>query len=309
MVPDTGSLEARASLALKILAAINVAGIVLAMFPPIPPVSSFLTFMFNLGAGALAVLYVVEARALDLRRPWAVAAVRALLLVIAGSGLYAVVVALGAGRIRLPFELALVAWAWLGAPDVARVPRPGRRSVALVGAAMGLVLSMSFGSQLYGWGGALDVHEPDLTASLDVDCGPPGAGPPASITITYDWSWRSTSPLPSGVDIVVVGWTGADQQGRPMYLLDKTPEPGGGIHPGLREYPSVELAEQVAKESAGSWNWGIQLSEQRLAPGRFEAQLRRTRDVVAGQRTLAVSASYVHLGLWRHDVASVTCAW
>jgi hypothetical protein len=309
--PEPGSLEARASLALKILAAINVAGIVMAQFPPIPPVATLHTVMFNLAAGVLAVLYVIEARALDRGRPWAHAAVRPLLLVIAASGAYAVVVAFGGGRIRLPYELALVVWAWRGrgAPDTPRVPRPGRRSAAVIGAATALVLSMSFGSQLFGWGGALDVHEPDLTASLAVDCGPAGAGLPPSIIIGYDWSWKSTSPIPSGLDIVVVGWTGADEQGRPLYILDNTPEPGGGIHPGLRDYPSIDLAGEVAKESVGSWNWGIELSEQRLAPGRFEAQLRRTRDVAPGPRTLAVTASYVHLGLWRHDVAAVTCAW
>jgi hypothetical protein len=284
---------------------------VLAMIPVIPPASSLLTFMFNLGAGAgaLAVLYLVEARALDRRRPWAVAAVRPLLLVIAAGGIYAIVDAFGAGRIRVPFDLALVAWAWLGAPDAGRVPRPSRRSVALVGVAIAVALSMALGSQLYGWGGVLDVREPDLTASIEVDCGPSAAGPPPTITIAYDWSWRSSSPLPSGVDIVVVGWTGADELGRPLYLLDKTPDPGGGIHPGLRDYPSVELAATVAAESVGSWNWGIQLSEQRFAPGHFEGQLLRTREVAPGPRTLVVTASYVHLGLWRHDIATVTCTW
>jgi hypothetical protein len=283
----------------------------MAQFPPIPPVATLHTVMFNLAAGVLAVLFVVEARALDRGRSWAHAAVRALLLVIAASGAYAVVVALGGGRIRLPYELVLVVWAWRGrgAPDASRVPTPVRRSVALIGAATALVLSMSFGGQLFGWGGALDVHEPDLTASLAVDCGPPEAGPPPSITIGYDWSWRSTSPIPSGLDIVVVGWTGVDEQGRPLYILDKTPEPSVGVHPGLRDYPSIDLAAEVAKESVGTWNWGIELSEQRLAPGHFEAQLRRTREVTPGQRTLAVTASYVHLGQWRHAVATVTCAW
>ncbi len=307
--PEAGSLEARASVALKILAAIKVAGMVLAMFPPIPPVSTFHTVMFNLAAGALAVLYVLEARALDRSRPWAVALVRPLLLLVAASGAYSILVAFGTGRIVLPFDLGLAAWAWLGRRDLAQRARRDRRTAALLGAAVPLILSMSFGGKLFAWGGAFDVHEPDLSAALHVDCGPPASGPPPSIAMSYDWGWTSTSPLPSGIDIVVVGWTGVDEEGRPLFVLDRTPEPGGGIHPGLRDYPSLAMADEIGQESTGSWQWGIQLSEQRLAPGQFEAQLLRTREVGPGQKTLVVKASYVHLGLWRKDVAPVTCTW
>jgi len=307
--PDAGSLEARAALALKILAAIEVGGMVLAMFPPTPPVSMFHTVMFNLAAGALAVLFVTEARGLDRSRPWAVATARPLLLLVAASGTYSVVAGLGSGRIVLPFELGLAAWAWLGPRDLAQHARWDRRTIALLGAAVALVLSMSFGGKLFAWGGAFDVHEPDLKAALHVDCGPPTPGSPPTITLGYDWSWTSTSPLPSGLDIVVVGWTGVDGAGRPLYVLDKAPEPGGGIHPGLRDYPSLALADEIGRESTGSWQWGIQLSEQGLRPGHFDAQLVRTRDVRPGPKTLLIKASYVHLGLWRHDVATVTCAW
>jgi hypothetical protein len=265
--------------------------------------------MFNLAAGALAVIYVLEARGLDRRRPWAIALVRPLLLLIAAIGAYSIVVAFGSGRTLLPFDLGLAAWAWLGPRDLAEHARWDRRTIAGLGAAVPLTLSMAFGSQLFAWGGAFDVHEPDLRASLHVDCGPPGSGPPSSIAMSYDWAWTSTSPLPSGLDIVVVGWTGVDEQGRPLYVLDETPEPGGGIHPGLRDYPSLAMADDVAKESRGSWQWGIQLSEQRLAPARFEAQLLRTHDVGPGQKTLVVKASYVHLGQWRHDATAVTCTW
>jgi hypothetical protein len=52
--PGPGSLESRASLALKILAGINAAGIILAMIPGTIPTSTLATFAFHLALGVLA---------------------------------------------------------------------------------------------------------------------------------------------------------------------------------------------------------------------------------------------------------------
>ena len=136
--PRSGSLEARASLALKILAAVGVFGVVLAMFPGIVPVSTLYTVMVNGAAAALAAVCVAEALGLDRRRPWAVAAVRPLLVALAASGLCSALVAFGEGRIRVPFEVGLAIWAWLGAPDATPIASQERRSVATVGAAIAL---------------------------------------------------------------------------------------------------------------------------------------------------------------------------
>jgi hypothetical protein len=307
--PRSGSLEARASLAFKILAALGVFGVVLAMFPGVVPVSAFRTVMVN-GAGAvLAAVYVAEAIGLDRRRPWAVAAARPLLIVLVASGLYSALVAFGEGRIRVPFDIGLAIWALLGAPDATPIASQERRSVSAIGAAIALIALVSFGQPLFGWGGLLDVHEPDLRATLAADCGAPGAGPPETITLAYDWAWGSGSPLPSGTDIIVVGWTGADAEGHPLYVIAEIPESGPGISPGFGGYPSTQMAGQVAKESTASFRWAIDLSRQELKPGRITLRLMRARESPPGPNPLTITATYIHLGLWRHDAPRVICSW
>ena len=307
--PSSGSLEARASLALKILAVLGVFSVVLAMFPGVIPVSTLHTVMVTGAAAALAAVCVAEAIGLDHRRPWAVAAVRPLLILLAASGLLWSLVAFGEGRIRIPFEVGLSIWAWLGAPDATPIASQDRRSVATIGAATALIALMSFGQPLFGWGGILDVHEPDLRASLAADCAAPGAGLPDTITITYDWAWDARSPLPSGSDIGVVGWTGADAEGHPLYVIADIPETGFGVRSGFGGYPSTSMAAQVARESTGSFRWGIDLSEQELKPGRVSLKLMRAREIPPGPNPLTITATYIHLGLWRHDAPQVICSW
>lgn len=307
--PRPGSWEDRASLVFKILAAVNGAAIVLAMFPPPTPSSALQAASWAVAAGAMAILYVVEARGIARGRAWARSAARPLLVVVIASGIAATLIAFDAGRTRLPFEAVLGIWAWLGGPDVARAPERGVRGILLVGAAVPLLAVVLVGHLVFGWGGLLDVHEPDLRASLAAECGPPGPGLPAAITVTYDWSWATTSPFPSGLDVVVIGWTGDDAEGRPLYLLDATPPSGGGVREGLQADPSLALALEAEGESKGSWHWGIELGDQQLAPGHIEARLALARDAPPRPGPLTIRASYVHLGLWRHDAVSVTCSW
>lgn len=307
--PSAGSLEARASLALKLLAGINVAGVLLAMFSPLVPVSNLLTVTFSSVAAVLAALYLVEARALDRRRPWAVAAVRPLLILLAVSGASAVVIALSGGTTRVPFDGLLAVWAWLGAPDPSLIAGRVRRAAVLAGAAGALLASMVLAKPLFGWGGLFDVHEPDLAASIQAECGTPGDGPPLTITVSYDWSWKSTSPFPNQTDVVVIGWSGADAQGRPLYLIDEIPDSAAGIHSGLTGYPSTAMADQVAAESDASFRWAIELDERGFEPGGVRLQLMRPREDPPGPNSVTFTASYVHLGLWRHDAPRVTCSW
>lgn len=307
---NPGSLEARASVGLKILAVFNIGGVVLAMFPGVAQVSTLFVVTFNLAGGALAVVYLATAFALDRRRPWAVAAVRPLLVVVAVAGTYQIVAWFSDGRIRIPFDVAIAAWALLGPPDARPIPSQARRGVAAVGAALALSAVMVFGQQLFGWGGAADVHQPDLSAAVTVDCGDPAAGPPQRIKLVYDWSWRSAALLPNGADIVVLGWTGDDPQGRPLYLIDTIPNSAAGVYSGLPGFPSTDMATAIGTESEGSFRWAIELGEQRFAPGHIELQLlRRPGEAPAATTSLKVTASYVHLGIWRQDAATVTCAW
>lgn len=306
--PQAGSLEARASLALKLLAGINGAGVLLAMFSPLLPVSALLTVASSAAAAVLAVLYVVEARALDRRRPWAVAAVRPLLILLGASGVSAVVIALNGGTMRVPFDGLLAAWAWLGAPDPTLVAGRVRRAVALVGAAGTLLAAMVLAKPLFGWGGLFDVHQPDLQASVQVECGAQAAGLPRTLTVSYDWSWTSTSLLPNQTDIVVIGWSGADAQGRPLYVIDEIPASAAGIYPGLTGYPSTEMADRVGSESEASFRWAVELDERGFEPGKIRLQLLRPREDPPGPNAVTFAASYVHLGLWR-ETTRVTCSW
>jgi hypothetical protein len=307
--PRPGSLEARASLALKGLAFINIAGVVLAEFPPPLPVSFLHTVAFNAAAAVLAVLQLVEARALDRRRPWAVSAARPLLVVLIATGLGATLVGVGEGWIRIPFESLLAIWALFGRADPTLIRRADRRSWSLVPAVAVVVAMMLVSEPVFGWGGKLDVRRSDLQASVTADCATSGTGPPTTITVTYDWAWTRTSPLPNGLDIVVLGWSGNDAAGRPVYLFDNDPQPSGGIYPGRRAYPSLDMATLVASESPASWSWGIELDEQGLRPGHIELDLRRARDAPPDPAPLVITATYIHLGLWRSEPATFTCTW
>lgn len=307
--PHEGSLEARASLALKIVGVLALVGVMLAMFPPAKPVATLLIVMFNVASAALAVICLGVARGLDRRRSWAVAAVRPLLVVVLASGVYTFVTWPGEGRIRVPIDVALATWALLGPADSKPIARQESRSILSVAAAVALSAVMAFSNQLFGWGGAFDVHEPDLAASVAADCGAGGTGLPERITLTYDWSWTASGQMPSGTDIVVVGWTGSDAQGRPLYVIDQIPGTDAGVYPARTGEPSMAMADQVATASQGSFRWAVELAEQRFAPGRIRLVLRLARDAPSAPTPLTVTASYVHLGIWHHAATGVTCSW
>jgi hypothetical protein len=307
--PEPGSLEGRSSIALKLLAVLGYGGVVLAMFPGSTPVATLLTLAFNIAAFCLASLLLVVALGLDKRRPWAGAAVRPLLVLLIIAGLATIAIAWSELRIRVPFDVALATWALLGPAETKPVPRQEARSVALAGAAALLMGSMLASPQLFSWGGVFDVHEPDLHATLAADCGTPGGGPPDRITLRYEWSWTATTRLPSGTDIVVLGWTGADSQGHPLYVIDEIPDSGAGVYSGLNGYPSTQMADVVAHESQGSFRWAMPLDQQRFAPGQIELHLRRAQAAAAESEPLTITATYVHLGLWRQSPATITCSW
>jgi hypothetical protein len=215
------------------------------------------------------------------------------------------------GRLRLPFDVAIAVWALLARPQSESMPRVTGRGLAALGAAAALNAAMLFSQPLFDWGGALDVRATDLHTAMTVDCGaadPPGLVPEV-ITITYDWSWTASSPLPDGLDEILLGWDGDDDQGRPLYLIGPTPDTQKGIHSGRFGYPSEAMAQGVADETRGSWHWGIELAERGYEPGHLVVTLERARADPANPQPLVIRGSYVHLGIFRQDVAPVTCAW
>ena len=313
---DPGFFEHRAMLAFRLLAAIYVAGIVLALFPEPNAVSLLQIIAFNTAALILAIVYLVVARGLRWLRPWAVATARPLLVLVIVEDVAGFLLTFAEGRVRgLPVGAAIATWALLGPAGVRPIPRPQLRSTLSVAVALPMLATLVFATQVFGWGGALDVKASDLAAAATASCGPAGGNPgtnpgepPSQIHITYDFSWQKGIPVASGFDVVVVGWTGDDAQGRPLYLIGRSLPTQPGIYDGKRSYPSLEMGNAVAAASEGSWQWGIVLDEQKHQPGRIELNLDRAHDPAPGSQPLRIVVSYVHLGLWHVDTA-LTCEW
>jgi hypothetical protein len=307
--PRPGSLESRASLALKILAGVNVAGIILALFPGTIPTSALQAFAFHVANGAIAVVYVAVAFALDRRQHWAVSAIRPLLLLLLVWGAYTFLTALAVGAVRIPYTTLAASWALFGPADRRPIPKLSGRGGAILVASAALIAMVLVGQPVFGWGGFFDVHERDLSASLAVDCGTPGSTLPERIAITYEWSWSGSTLLANEDDVVVIGWNGDDAKGHPLYVLDDTPETGDGIRLGSSTGVSATMENEAAGHWRGSLHWVIDLSARGIQPGRVELVLIRAAEQPPEPEPLTVGASYIHVGVWRNDASAVTCSW
>jgi hypothetical protein len=307
--PRPGSLESRASLALKILAGINAAGIILAIFPGTIPTSALQAFAFHVAFGALAVVYVTVAWALDRRQQWAVSTIRPLLLLLLVWGAYTFVTATAAGALRIPYTALAAGWALFGPADRRPVPRLSGRGGAVLVASGALIAMVLAGQPVFGWGGYFDVHERDLNASLVVDCGTPGTNLPERIAIAYTWSWSASTLFANEDDVVLIGWNGDDADGHPLYVLDDATEAGDGITMGTANGVSATMTREAAGDWRGSLHWVIDLKGRGIRPGRVELVLMRAVEQPQEPEPLAVGASYIHVGVWRSDASAVTCSW
>jgi hypothetical protein len=307
--PRPGSLESRASIALKVLAVLNLASIVIATIPAANPTSALQAFAFNVASGVLAVLYVIVARGLDRRQAWAVSAIRPLILLLAVWGAYTFVTALAASELRIPFSTLAAGWAMLGPADRRPLPKLAGRGRAALLASVTLIALLVANQPLFGWGGYFDVHQRDLSASLTVDCGTPGASPPDRITVTYEWSWSSNTLLANEDDQVVFGWTGDDPEGHPLYSLGDTPAAEPGMHPGSSSDVSAVLADEAAGRWRGSLRWGIDLGVRGISQGRIQFELMQAAEPPPQPEPLMIGASYIHVGVWESDAATVTSSW
>ena len=307
--PRPGSLESRTSLALKILAGVNAFGIILALIPGKIPSSELQTVAFHVASGALAVLYVAVARALDRRQHWAVSAIRPLLGLLLVWGAYTFVTAVAAGELRIPFTALATGWALFGSADRRPLPRFRVRGTAVLVASAALIAMVLAGPPVFGWGGVLDVHERDLRASLVVDCGTPAAAVPDRIAITYTWSWSASTLFANEDDAVVIGWNGDDAEGHPLYVLGDTPEAGDGIDLGTVSGVSSKMQHEAEGRWRGSSHWVIDLSVRGIRSGRVELILMRAKEQPPEPKPLSVGASYIHVGVWQNDSPAVTCSW
>jgi hypothetical protein len=298
--------EARASLVFKVVAAFGliVGGAVL-LTAGGDPVDASAVLALGAATGC-AGLEIIEARGLDQRRPWALAAARPMLAVLVATGLLSSLVALGESRLELPIAAVLAFWALLGVA-IARVPPRDRRSNGMVVAFVALTVVTMGAHSVIGPGGVLDVRKADLVDSIDVECGDPASAPPHALSIVYAWHWARTGLPASGLDSVVIAWSGADDVGASLYALAATPPTGSGVYAGLSGGPSSDLAMTFAQGYQGSWEWGIALDEQHLQPGRIEVELQRSA-APPHAGSLTVTADYIHLGVWQRQVEA-TCTW
>jgi hypothetical protein len=162
---------------------------------------------------------------------------------------------------------------------------------------------------VFGWGGFFDVHERDLSPSLVVDCGPPGAALPERIAIAYTWSWSAGTLFANEDDVVVIGWNGDDAEAHPLYVLDDTAEVGDGVSLGTASGVSATMTREAAGHWRGSLHWVIDLKVRGIRPGRVEFVLMRAVQQPLEPEPLTVGAAYIHVGVWRNDAQAVTCSW
>jgi hypothetical protein len=286
---QSGDLEARASLALKFLAAINVLGMILASFGGTTPVATLELVAFHLAGGGLAVIYALVAHGLDRERTWARAVVRPLLWLLLIIGTLTFVSGLLAGALRIPVTALTAGVALLIPAERSPAPRAGRHAAAIV-VTVGALSAMQLASPpLFGWAGLLDMGEGDLNSSLTADCGPTAEGLPGQLTISYDWSWSRGAILPSGEDQVVIGWTARNESGQPLYVFQRAREAEEGINPGTSAGASGEMAGDAADK------WG-RLLHMASRPGQNGHAARADRGRPATDLSRAVRRSAARRG-------------
>jgi hypothetical protein len=108
---------------------------------------------------------------------------------------------------------------------------------------------------------------------------------------------------------VVIGWNGDDTAGHPLYVLGDTPEAGDGISLGTPSGVSTTMTHEAAGHWRGLLHWVIDLSVRGIRPERIELVLVRAVEQPPEPEPLTIGASYIHVGVWRNDAATVTCSW
>jgi hypothetical protein len=160
---------------------------------------------------------------------------------------------------------------------------------------------------LFGWGGYFDVDEGDLDPALAVDCG--ADRPPERLFISYEWSWSASTLLPNDEDQIVFGWNGDGLDGHPLYAISEMPDKSAGVNPGISSGVSASMARQAAASWRAMFMLRLDLHKLGISPGRVEFVLIRTAAQPSAQQRLTLGASYIHSGVWRSDVPTVTCSW
>ncbi len=304
---DLPATVRRASLALKILAGLYIAGVIFASLPGSAPASLLEIVAFNVANTGLAVTFLLVALALDRGQPWALATIRPLLALLVVWAAYTLLGQLAAGLVRIPTTLLIAGVALFLPTDrwpATRLTLRGAIVLTLVGA---LCVHQTASRALWDWGGYFDVAAPDLRATFAVDCGV--GEPPERLTISYDWSWSDSAPLPNDEDQILIGWNGDGEGGRPLYVVQVLPAETDAIHLGVSNGVSGSMASAAQEAWRGVFLVRLDMHQLGYRSGRLEAVLMRTPATPAPHQTLTLGASYFHAGVWRSDAPTVTCSW
>jgi hypothetical protein len=307
--PAGRSAEGRASIAFKLLAAF--VAVILVATGGSTPDTDFPLLRWATIAYALAIIAVdlIAAIGLDIGARWALAAMRPILWLQLIAGGIGSITTLSHGSVPIPFDLVLLIWALRGPAGDRPTPPLDLRAGALIGTMLVLVANGTWLRPLFGAGGAFDAAEGDLLSAITVQCGPAGGGSPETVIVTYHWSWVRTGPPTGGSDVAIITWDGQDDADSQLYILGDAPDSGAGVSAGSETGVATGDANVFARSHYGSWQWGVDLGQQRYGPGQITVILRRAAGHSATGVLLTVEGAYAHSGAWRSTPALTSCEW
>jgi hypothetical protein len=263
----------------------------------------------------LLVACVALVRGLRSREPWATDAALACNWIILVIGLARAVLALGNATVLIPLDTIVAIFVITRRPAGMRAPLSsgwaGPLSV-LVTLAFALTQGASLLAGTLQRGTFLSADQQDLAVDIGVECsaaGPDGA--PASIFLTSSWDWSRRDPFPGSTDGLVFLWsdTASDGGGGSGYRFAKAIDlrEERGFWPGAGT-PSADLIGSTAGDRP-SFDVGIDLAKQQMAPGRITIELARVSGTATPHGYLSASAAYVHLGRWAQRSGESSCEW
>jgi hypothetical protein len=236
------------------------------------------------------------------------------------TGVLDLVAALAAGGLTIPLlaiGALIVLWR---RPATSRSVGRGRiEAVAILLGATALLWGPLTSAALRP-GSPLVVDETALELRATVDCFASGvaAGPPATITITTTWAWRSTEPVPWGSDSVLVEWQTTSESGgnSATHRLQSVKLPPGATQgegsPPARDAIEAEQAEQGPMD--GNVAFWLDLGTDGMRDGEARVTLAAAEEAPSHGSLFGV-ATYVHRDAWQRTSTSdtsgenATCFW
>lgn len=208
------------------------------------------------------------------RRPWALAALTPVLVILIVEGVVSSIVALGHSSIQVPIGTLLGIWVLNAPPEHRRTGAdPSRFSIsALVVVVLFLAgpLGPLAGNAVLGAGGLLN-RPADLETTLTLDCGPRTGAPPETISMTYHWSWLRTEPFATGTDQVSIRWLDDADGGVIGWELDQPDLSGAGAYEANVDDPETTIVFGTELATGQAQPQDIRLVFRRVIPDQPES--------------------------------------